>query len=108
MSDCGSRYDAWAVAGISLSILAVSAISVNMYTIPLDTFSGARAAFAISMLVASYGVVQALISPAIGAVVDARGYGPVCLAGSLMPLTAYGVLRWSGPATKSGRIDPCA
>jgi ACS family hexuronate transporter-like MFS transporter len=87
----------WAVAGISLSILAVSAVSVNVYTIPLDTFGGARAAFAISMLVASYGAVQALISPAIGAVVDARGYGPVCLVGALMPLAAYGVLRWSDP-----------
>ena len=85
----------WAVAGISLSILAVSAVSVNVYTIPLDTFSGARAAFAVSMLVASYGAVQALISPAIGAVVDARGYGPVCLVGSLMPLAAYAVLRCS-------------
>ncbi len=85
----------WAVAGISLSILAVSAVSVNVYTIPLDTFGGARAAFAVSMLVASYGAVQALVSPAIGAVVDARGYAPVCLVGALMPLAAYAVLRWS-------------
>jgi ACS family hexuronate transporter-like MFS transporter len=83
----------WAVAGISLSILAVSAVSVNVYTIPLDTFGGARAAFAISMLVASYGAVQALISPVIGAVVDARGYVPVCVVGALMPLAAYAVLR---------------
>jgi hypothetical protein len=49
------------------------------------------------MLVASYGAMQALISPVIGAVVDARGYGPVCLVGALMPLAAYGVLRWSDP-----------
>ena len=83
---------AWAIAGISLSILAVSAISVNVYTIPLDIFGGARAAFTVSMLVASYGAVQALISPAIGAVVDARGYGPVCLVGAFLPLAAYGVL----------------
>jgi ACS family hexuronate transporter-like MFS transporter len=82
----------WAAAGISLSILAASAVSVNMYTIPLDTFGGARAAFAVSLLVASYGAVQAVISPAIGAVVDAQGYGPVCLAGALLPLAAYGVL----------------
>jgi ACS family hexuronate transporter-like MFS transporter len=86
----------WAAAGISLSILAVSAVSVNMYTIPLDIFGGARAAFAISMLVASYGAVQALISPAIGAVVDARGYGPVCLIAAVLPLAAYAVLKWTG------------
>jgi hypothetical protein len=71
---------------------------VNVYTIPLDTFGGARAGFAISMLVASYGAVQALISPVIGAVVDAHGYGPVCLVGAVMPLAAYGVLRGSESA----------
>jgi MFS transporter, ACS family, hexuronate transporter len=86
-------------AGISLSILAVSAISVNVYTIPLDVFGGARAAFAISMLVASYGAAQALISPAIGAVVDAYGYGPVCLVAAILPLAAYAVLRRTGATT---------
>jgi ACS family hexuronate transporter-like MFS transporter len=83
----------WTAAGISLSILAVSAVSVNVYTIPLDLFGGARAAFAVSMLVASYGAAQALISPAIGAVVDAHGYGPVCLVAAVLPLAAYAVLR---------------
>jgi sugar phosphate permease len=86
---------AWATAGIAISLMAVSAVSVNVYTIPLDTFGGANAAFAIAMLVASYGAVQAVISPAIGAIVDARGYGPVCVAGSLLPLAAYFVLRFT-------------
>ncbi len=53
---------AWTTAGISLSIFAISAFSTNMYSLPLDTFGGARAAFAISMLVASYGAVQLAIS----------------------------------------------
>ena len=86
----------WTAAGISLSILAVSAVSVNVYTIPLDIFGGARAAFAISMLVASYGAAQALISPVIGAVVDAHGYGPVCLVAAVLPLGGYAVLRQAG------------
>jgi ACS family hexuronate transporter-like MFS transporter len=84
---------AWTATGISLSILAVSAVSVNVYTIPLDIFGGARAAFAVSMLVASYGAAQALISPAIGAVVDAHGYGPVCVVAAGLPMAAYAVLR---------------
>ncbi|HLY19475.1 MAG TPA: hypothetical protein VKR61_19745, partial [Bryobacteraceae bacterium] len=84
---------AGAAAGIALSILAVSAVSVNVYTMPLDIFGGARAGFAISMLVASYGAVQALISPAIGAAVDAYGFGPVCAAAAVLPLGAYVVLR---------------
>ncbi len=84
---------AWASAGISLSIFAVSAFSVNMYTLPLDTFGAAGAAFAVSLLVASYGGVQAVVSPAIGAVIDAWGYGPVCVAGAFLPLAAWVVLR---------------
>ena len=43
-----------------LSIFAVAAFSVNMYTLPLDVFGGARAAFAVSVLVASYGASQAV------------------------------------------------
>ena len=86
----------WAAAGISLSILGVAAVSVNVYTIPLDIFGGERAAFAISMLVASYGAAQAVISPAIGAVVDAHGYGPVCLVAAVLPLAAWAVLAGAG------------
>jgi ACS family hexuronate transporter-like MFS transporter len=87
---------ALASAGISLAIFAVSAFSVNMYSMPLDAFGGARAAFAVSTLVASYGAVQAVVSPLFGKVVDAHGYAPLCWAAALMPLAASGVLRWSG------------
>ena len=83
----------WASAGISLSILAVSAFSVNLYTLPLDLFEPAHAAFAISLLVSAYGAMQAVLSPALGATIDHYGYTPVCLAVSLTPLAAYGVLR---------------
>jgi MFS transporter, ACS family, hexuronate transporter len=83
----------WASAGISLSILAVSAFSVNLYTLPLDLFEPSHAAFAISLLVSAYGAMQAALSPALGATIDHYGYTPVCLAVSLTPLAAYGVLR---------------
>ena len=83
---------AWASAGISLSIFAVAAFSVNMYTLPLDAFGGARAAFAVSLLVASYGAVQALISPAFGKVIDLYGYAPLAIAAALSPLAACAVL----------------
>jgi ACS family hexuronate transporter-like MFS transporter len=84
---------AWACAAISLSIFAVAAFSVNMYTLPLDAFGGARAAFAVSILVASYGAVQALVSPVIGKVIDLYGYAPVTTVAALMPLAACAVLR---------------
>jgi MFS transporter, ACS family, hexuronate transporter len=88
----------WTSAGISLSIFAISAFSVNMYTMPLDAFGGARAAFAISILVASYGAVQALVSPLFGKVIDAQGYAPLCAVAALTPLAACGVLRWTRSA----------
>lgn len=87
-----------ACAGISWSIFAVAAFSVNMYTLPLDAFGGARAAFAVSMLVAGYGAIQALVSPGFGALIDNYGYAPACVIAALAPLAAYGVLRWSESA----------
>jgi len=82
----------WASAGISLSIFAVSAFSVNMYSLPLDVFGGGHAAFAVSVLVASYGAVQAIVSPVFGRVIDVYGYAPVAAAAALTPLAASCVL----------------
>jgi ACS family hexuronate transporter-like MFS transporter len=86
---------ALSAAGISLSMFAVAAFSVNMYTLPLDTFGGPRAAFAISILVAAYGAIQALISPIFGAIIDNHGFAPVCRIAAVTPFAAYGVLKWS-------------
>jgi MFS transporter, ACS family, hexuronate transporter len=89
---------AWACAGISLSIFAVAAFSVNMYSLPLDVFGGARAAFAVSILVASYGAAQALLSPAFGKIIDLYGYAGLAAGASLTPLIACWAL-WRLPLT---------
>ena len=89
----------WASAGISLSIFAVAAFSVNMYTLPLDTFGAAPAAFVVSILVASYGAVSAAIAPVVGAVIDRHGYSPVVAAVAITPLAACGVL-WFTRSTR--------
>jgi MFS transporter, ACS family, hexuronate transporter len=83
----------WAAAGISLSIFAVSGFSVNIYSLPLDVFGGSRAAFAVSLLVASYGASQAVISPFFGRVIDTHGYAALAAGTSLTPLLACLVLR---------------
>jgi len=90
---------AWASAGISLGIFAVAAFSVNMYTLPLDTFGAAPAGFAISILVSSYGAVSTILGPAIGSVIDARGYSPVTVVVAFMPLGACAVL-WFTRSTR--------
>jgi ACS family hexuronate transporter-like MFS transporter len=87
---------AWSMAGISLSVFAVAAISVNVYTLPLDIFGGRHAAFAVSVLVSSYGISQAVISPWFGHIVDLRGYGPVTAIAAVAPLAACAVLRLAG------------
>lgn len=89
---------AWACAGISLSILAVAAFSVNTYTLPLDAFGGARAAFAVSILVSSYGFAQFLISPMIGWLMDLHVYSAVAALAAITPLAACGVLWAAGAA----------
>jgi len=87
---------AWAMAGISMSILAVSAFSVNLYTMPLDLYEAARAAFAVSLLVSAYGAMQAVASPLLGALIDRYGYIPVCAIASVTSPAAYAVLRATG------------
>ena len=72
--------------------LSFSAVGDQLYAVALTWIAvgvlGSNAGY--------LGAVQAFISPAIGAAVDARGYGPVCLAGSLMPLAAVAILKWTG------------
>jgi ACS family hexuronate transporter-like MFS transporter len=87
---------AWSMAGISLSVFAVAAMSVNVYTLPLDIFGGSHAAFAVSVLVSSYGVSQAVISPWFGRLIDLHGYAPVTAIAAIAPLAACAVLRLAG------------
>jgi len=90
---------AWTTAGISISIFAVSAFAVNTYTLPLDVFGGGRAAFAVSMLVASYGAIQLVISPLFGHIIDRHGYSPVTAIAAITPLAACGALWATRSAT---------
>lgn len=82
----------WATAVISLSFFAITAWSVNLYTMPLDCFGGRHAAFSVSLLTGAYGAMQAVISPLIGAMIDRYGYGPICSMAAVLPAAAYGIL----------------
>jgi ACS family hexuronate transporter-like MFS transporter len=68
------------------------AFSSNTYAIPVDYFGPQRAATSVAMMTASYGLMQTVVSPAIGAVVDAAGFGPVCLLIALLPAVAIGIV----------------
>jgi len=76
--------------GISYSCTAM--MSVNLYALPLDLFGVERAAFGAASLTGAYGLMQTVISPAIGYVVDRQGFAPVCLAVAMLPLLGVGLL----------------
>ncbi len=82
----------WAIAAICVSAFWSSAMSVNLYSMPLDVYGAARAAFAVSMLTGAYGAMQAVFSPLAGRMIDRLGFQPVCLLVAALPLVACGVL----------------
>ncbi len=84
---------AWAAVAISFSFFWVTAMSTNVYVMPIDFFGASRAAFGVSALTFAYGIMQAFVSPLIGELIHSFGFAPVCLAFSVLPLAAVGVLR---------------
>jgi ACS family hexuronate transporter-like MFS transporter len=85
---------ALATAGMSLSLFLVAAWSTNLYTIPVDLYGASRAAFGVSALVFSYGVMQAIVSRPLGQAIDRYGFTPVCLIGSALPLAGSLLVWW--------------
>jgi ACS family hexuronate transporter-like MFS transporter len=77
---------------ISVSFFAAVAMSANIYAMPLDLFGAGRAAFAISVLTASYGLMQTVVSPVFGYLIDHYGFGPVCGVCGVLPLLALALL----------------
>ncbi len=82
-----------AAAAISLSSFWAVCISTNLYALPIDMFGPGRAAFGVSILTSSYGLLQAVISPAIGAVVDRFGFSAVCVPIAVLPLIGAWILQ---------------
>ena len=85
-----------AIALISLSFFMAVAMSANIYAMPLDLFGARHAAFAVSVLTASYGLMQAVVSPLFGRLIDRVGFGAVCSLAGLLPLASLAVLWFVG------------
>ncbi len=80
---------------IAVSYACTTMMSVNLYALPLDLFGMERAAFGAASLTGAYGLMQTVISPAIGYVVDRHGFAPVCLGVAMLPLLGVGLLYWT-------------
>ena len=83
---------AWATAAIGLSFFCTLSISVNIYAMALDLFGTSHASFVFSLLTASYGLMQTVISPLIGSWIDHHSFNAVCFLGALSPLCGVAIL----------------
>jgi ACS family hexuronate transporter-like MFS transporter len=83
-----------ALAAISASFLLCMTFLINLHVIPIDLFGPERAAFTSAVLTSSYALMQAVISPVIGATVDKFGFTLVCVVASVLPLAGLIVLRF--------------
>lgn len=81
-----------AAAAISVSFFWCLCISTNLYAMPIDWYGAGRAAFGVSAITCSFGLMSAAISPLIGVVVDRVGFAPVCEAMAVLPLAGIAIL----------------
>lgn len=82
-----------AAAAISMSAFWALAISTNLYAMPIDMFGAEHAAFGVAALTFAYGLMQMVVSPIIGGVVDRFGFTDVCLGMAALPLIGVGILQ---------------
>jgi ACS family hexuronate transporter-like MFS transporter len=77
---------------ISLSYFACLMMSTNIYAMPIDYFGAGRAAFGVSALTFSFGLMQTFASPLIGHLVDQFGFNSVCVLFAVLPMLGTAAL----------------
>jgi len=82
----------WATAAIGMSFFCTLCISINVYAMALDLFGTDHASFVFSLLTATYGLMQTVISPLIGSWVDHHSFSAVCVLGAISPLCGIAIL----------------
>jgi ACS family hexuronate transporter-like MFS transporter len=83
----------WAVIVISVTLFWAMSLQINVHILPVDIFGPERAGFSVSILACSYGLMQMLVSPVIGATVDRYGFSALCLVLSVLPLAGVWLLK---------------
>lgn len=71
---------------IGMSFLCLQSLLANVHVILVDLFAAPRAAFTNSLSTSAAYLLQAIISPLIGIIIDRFGFAPVCIAVSVLPL----------------------
>jgi MFS transporter, ACS family, hexuronate transporter len=93
----------WATVAISTTMFWAMSLQMNVHILPVDIFGPERAGMSVSVLAFSYGLMQMLVSPVIGAVVDRYGFSIVCMSVAFLPLGGVWVLKAS---LRSAAIAP--
>jgi ACS family hexuronate transporter-like MFS transporter len=89
------RSPVWAAAIISSAMFWTMSLQMNTHILPLDLFGPKHAGLSVSVLACSYGLMQMLVSPVIGAVVDRVGFAPLCVTLPLLPLAGVWLMKAS-------------
>jgi sugar phosphate permease len=76
----------WAAACISLSFLGCMMVLTSLHVIPIDLFGREHAAFTAALLVCSYALMQVVLSPAVGRLIETVGFTSVLTAIPLLPI----------------------
>jgi ACS family hexuronate transporter-like MFS transporter len=76
----------FAAIAIGTSFFLCMTILTNLHVMPIDLFGVERAAFTAAALTFSYALLQTIISPVIGLLVDRFGFPVVCVAFSVFPV----------------------
>jgi ACS family hexuronate transporter-like MFS transporter len=82
-----------AAAAISASVFACMTFLPNLHSVPIDLFGAGRAALTAAALASSYAFTQIVLSPAMGAMVDAAGFSMLCVTVAVVSLLSVPVLK---------------
>jgi len=88
---------ALATAGMSLSFFLICAWSTNHYTLPIDIYGSARAAFGVGALIFAYGAMQSIVSRPVGNIIEKYGFQPICFTFAVLPIVGYAMVHWLIP-----------
>jgi sugar phosphate permease len=82
-----------AAVAIGMTYLSLQSLMGNISCLPVDWFGGRSAGLGNSILASVAAVTQMIVAPAIGAVVDRVGFGPLCMVAPLFPVAGLVVLQ---------------
>src|SRR5262249_53486904 len=83
------------VTMIGFSFFWVLSLQNNVHVMPIDLWGSSRAGLGLSVIALSYGLMQSIVSPLIGFMVDRFGFSQVCFVITALPLLGTAIIHAS-------------